>query len=157
MCFGLAQSTQGLPPFGLPLSSPVYIQHHPFVGCPPGPRFGLVLMLAVAPVPHTLPLTVTCCFFFSSTDAILLSKLCLSSVLCALIKVSLVVTLILEPTSPPLRPCSQLNRCCYKTSYLSFTQSTLRLTSFFVGLPSFSTRVLVVLLPSTSSSPMIGV
>jgi hypothetical protein len=128
----------------------------PLCRLPPGPRFGLVLMLAVAPVPHPLPLSVTCCFFFSSTDAILLSKLCLSSVLSALIKVSL-VTLILEPTSPPLRPCSQLNRCWYKTSYLSFTQSTLRLTSFFVGLVSFSTRVLVVLLPSTSSSPMNGV
>lgn len=51
-------------------------------------------------VPHHSPLTVTCCFFFSSTDAILLSKLCLTSVVSGWIKVSHIITLVLEPNIP---------------------------------------------------------
>jgi hypothetical protein len=80
------------------------------------PQFGLVLMLGVALVPDPLPLTVTCCFFFSSTDAILLSKLCLSSVLSGWIKVSDIITLVLEPNipSPRARAPSQLNAVVIK-------------------------------------------
>ena len=109
------QSTQGLPRFWIPpLPPPICIQHL-LVGCPLVRRLGLVLMLAVASVPHPLPLAVTCCFFFSSTDAILLSKLCLSSVLSGWIKVSHVVILRIRTISPLLRPCSpQLKCCCYK-------------------------------------------
>jgi len=99
------QSSQGLPRFGLPLSS--RLRSTPLCRLPHGPQFGLVLMLGVAPVPHPCPLTVTCCFFFSSTDAIHLSKLCLSSVLSGWIKVSCTITLVLEPNIPsPPRPCS---------------------------------------------------
>jgi hypothetical protein len=108
------QSTQGLPRFWIapPLS---HLHSTPTCRLPLGPRLGLVLMLAVASVPHSLPLAVTCCFFFSSTDAILLSKLCLSSVLSGWIKVSHVVILRIRTISPLLRPCSpQLNCCCYK-------------------------------------------
>jgi hypothetical protein len=148
MGFGPASRYKACLDFGLPPSSPVYIQHP----LPLGPRLGPFL-IAVASVPHPLPLTVTCCFFFSSTDAILLSKLCLSSVLSGWIKVSH-VTLRIRTKYPPPAPVSQLN-CCYKNKL--FIPYAKHFTSFFVGLLSFSTRVLVVLLPSTSSSPMIGV
>jgi len=83
---------------------------------PPCPRFSLVLMLGVARVPHPLPLTVTCCFCFSSTDAILISNLCLSSVLSECNKVSHIITLLLEPNipSPRARAPSQLNAVVIK-------------------------------------------
>lgn len=93
------QSTQGLPRFGLPLSSPVYVQHPLSVAL--GPRFGLVLMLAVAPVPHPTPAYSYLLLLFliygrhSSFKAVPL--LCLSG----WIKVSYIITLILEPIISP--------------------------------------------------------
>jgi len=130
----------------------------PLCQLPLGPRFGLVLML-LAPVPHPHPLTVTCCFFFSSTDAILLSKLCLS-VLSGWIKVSHLITLVLEPNipSPPPAPVllHSLTLLLQNKLFIFYAK---HLTSyvFLCWVTILSTRVLVVLLSSTSSSPMIGV
>ena len=128
----------------------------PLCRLPLGPRFGLVLMLGVAPVPHPLPLTVTCCFFFSSTDAILLSKLCLSSVLSGWIKVSHIITLVLEPNipSPRARAPSQLNAVVINKLFILYAK---HLTSYVFLCWVTILCVLVVLLSSTSSSPMIGV
>jgi hypothetical protein len=130
----------------------------PLYRLPLGPRFGLVLMLAVALVPHPLPLTVTGHFFFSSTDAILLSKLCLYSVLSGWIKVSYIITLVLEPNIPfpRARAPSQLNAVVIRQVIYSLRKApyVLRLSLLVTIL---STHVLVVLLSSTSSSPMIGV
>jgi hypothetical protein len=149
MGFGPASRHQACFDFGLPLSSPIYNQH-PFVGCP---LRGLALFLSV---PHPLPLTVICCFFFSSTDAILLSKLCLSSVLSGWTKVGHVVTLRIRIPLSRARAPHSLIAVVIKTSYyLFFTQSTLRLS--LLGYHPFPHAFFVVLLPSTSFSPMIGV
>jgi hypothetical protein len=58
------------------------------------------------------------------------------------------------PLPLPPRPCSfTAQRCCYKTSYLFSTQSTLRLTSFFVGLLSFPHAFLLSSYPPLLAAP----
>jgi hypothetical protein len=126
----------------LPLSSPVYIQH-PLVGSPLVRGLAL-FVLAVTSVPHPHPLTVICCFFFSSTGAILLSKLCLSPFCLGGPRSATSLLYVLEPNIPLSRPrlcSSQLHCCCYKNK-LFFILNAKHFTSFFVGLTSFSTRVL---------------
>lgn len=106
-------------------------------------------------VPHPLPLTVTCCFFFSSTDAILLSKLCLSSGLSGWIKVSHIITLVLEPNipSPRARAPSQLNAVVIKQVIYSLRKSLYVLRLSLLGYYPFPHASLLSSYPPLLPAP----
>jgi hypothetical protein len=120
----LRRSRSLAPTRSFPLPSSSTIQD-PLCRLFPGPRFGLFFYVSCHPLRHSHSRIQSPILFFSSTDAILLQAMLTLITLGGRRLTHVVITLRTRTNPPPLlRPCfSQPYCCCFKTLYLSFTQT----------------------------------